>query len=163
VLNFCKNNGIILLSFPTHTTHHLQPLDISVFGPFKKYYFATVDNWMISNPGKILSIYDIPKMVNAALPKALSQQNIVSSFAATGIMPFNPDIFTDADYYLSSDFTDRPLHEHTASQEAVPGCSTSLADDIEHFDSGPSTNSGSQGIVVSPEQLRPYPKAGERK
>jgi hypothetical protein len=35
-LDFCKKNGIVLLSFPPHCTHKLQPLDRAVFGPFKK-------------------------------------------------------------------------------------------------------------------------------
>ena len=35
VLNFTKDNGITMLSFPPHTSHKLQPLDRSVYGPFK--------------------------------------------------------------------------------------------------------------------------------
>ena len=34
VLNFCKANGITLLSFPLHIFHKLQPLDREVFGQF---------------------------------------------------------------------------------------------------------------------------------
>jgi hypothetical protein len=30
--------GIDLLTLPAHTTHRLQPLDVSVFGPFKSYF-----------------------------------------------------------------------------------------------------------------------------
>ena len=37
VPNFCKENGITLLSFPAHCSHKLQPLDRSVYGPFKKF------------------------------------------------------------------------------------------------------------------------------
>lgn len=33
-----NNFGIDLLTFPTHTTHRLQPLDVSMFGPFKNYF-----------------------------------------------------------------------------------------------------------------------------
>lgn len=29
---------IDLLTLPTHTTHRLQPLDVSVFGPFMTYF-----------------------------------------------------------------------------------------------------------------------------
>ncbi|KAF2878894.1 hypothetical protein ILUMI_27271 [Ignelater luminosus] len=32
-LDYCKRNGIVLLSFPPHCTHKLQPLDRAVFGP----------------------------------------------------------------------------------------------------------------------------------
>ncbi|KAJ8967719.1 hypothetical protein NQ314_002665 [Rhamnusium bicolor] len=33
-LNFLKNNGVCVLSFPPHCSHKLQPLDRSVYGPF---------------------------------------------------------------------------------------------------------------------------------
>ena len=35
-LNLAKENGIVMLSFPPHCSHKLQPLDVLVFGPFKK-------------------------------------------------------------------------------------------------------------------------------
>ena len=34
-IHFCRENGIELLTFPPHCTHHMQPLDVSVMGPFK--------------------------------------------------------------------------------------------------------------------------------
>lgn len=36
-VDFCRSNGIVLLSFPPHCSHRLQPLDRSVFGPLKWY------------------------------------------------------------------------------------------------------------------------------
>ncbi|CAH2020531.1 unnamed protein product [Acanthoscelides obtectus] len=45
-LNFAKQNGILLLTLPPHCSHKLQPLDLAVFGPFKKYYGASCDRWM---------------------------------------------------------------------------------------------------------------------
>ncbi|XP_014845953.1 PREDICTED: uncharacterized protein LOC106919834 [Poecilia mexicana] len=35
-IDFCKEKGIVLLTFPPHCSHKLQPLDRSVYGPFKK-------------------------------------------------------------------------------------------------------------------------------
>lgn len=36
IYNFCKSNGIALLTLPPHTSHRLQPLDVTFFGPLKK-------------------------------------------------------------------------------------------------------------------------------
>ena len=36
VLDYCKDNGVVLLSFPPHCSHKLQPLDRTAFGPLKK-------------------------------------------------------------------------------------------------------------------------------
>lgn len=154
VLNFCKDNGIILVSFPPHTSHRLQPLDKSVYGPFKKYYFAGVDQWMTNNPGKTYSIYDIPGVVKQALPNATNPANVMSGFSATGIMPFNPEVFTEADF-LSSYVTDRPLTSDEPQQSTSP--------ETTNQQPVPSTSSGSGTIYVSPQELKPYPKAGERK
>lgn len=37
VLDLAKDNGVVMLPYPPHCSHKLQPLDVSVFGPFKKY------------------------------------------------------------------------------------------------------------------------------
>ena len=42
-ITFAKENFLILLTFPPHCSHRLQPLDVSVFGPFK-YYFRLAQN-----------------------------------------------------------------------------------------------------------------------
>ncbi|KAJ8937508.1 hypothetical protein NQ314_011822 [Rhamnusium bicolor] len=47
-INFCRDNGITMVSFPPHTSHHLQPLDVSVFGPFKTYCNVSFNDWMIN-------------------------------------------------------------------------------------------------------------------
>ena len=86
-LNFATENGITMLTFPPHTTHRLQPLDRSVYGPFKKYVNAAMDAWMLSNPGKSCSIYNIPQIVATAFPQAVTPQNIMSGFRVTGIYP----------------------------------------------------------------------------
>jgi hypothetical protein len=38
VLKFCFENNIILCRLPSHTSHKLQPCDVSVFGPLKTAY-----------------------------------------------------------------------------------------------------------------------------
>jgi len=107
ILNFAKENGITILSFPPHTTHKLQPLDRSVFGPFKRHYDAAFDSFMVANPGRPATIYDIPPLVKSAFEKAMTPANITSGFRTTGIMPFNSDIFGPDDFAPSS-VSDRP-------------------------------------------------------
>ena len=38
VIRFCQVNSLVLLCLPPHTTHKLQPLDVSVFSPLAKRY-----------------------------------------------------------------------------------------------------------------------------
>ncbi|XP_063237415.1 uncharacterized protein LOC134539361 [Bacillus rossius redtenbacheri] len=48
-LDFAKENGIVMLSFPPHCTHRLQPLDRSVFAPLKKQINRAMDAWLRNN------------------------------------------------------------------------------------------------------------------
>lgn len=107
-VDFAKENGITLLTIPPHTSHRLQPLDVTVFGPFKRSYTTAVDGWMRSNPGKTVTIHDIPGLVKAAQEVAMTSRNIVSGFKNTGIFPFNRDTFTESDF-ASADVYDQPL------------------------------------------------------
>lgn len=58
-ITYCKENGIVLLSLPPHCSHKLQPLDCSVYGPFKKLINTASDAWMRMNPAKPMTIYNI--------------------------------------------------------------------------------------------------------
>jgi hypothetical protein len=42
VIRLCVANKIILLCLPPHTTHLLQPLDISLFAPLALYYKSKI-------------------------------------------------------------------------------------------------------------------------
>ena len=44
--------GLDLLTLPSHTTHRLQPLDGSIFAPFKKYFRCYRDAWVMKNRGR---------------------------------------------------------------------------------------------------------------
>lgn len=120
-----KNNGVILLTFPPHTSHRLQPLDRTVYGPLKKYYNEVCRQWLLSNPGKRISIYEIAAIFGQAYQQAFSVKNILSGFSATGIFPVNRNIFEDSDF-LAADVTDRPLVP-TENEDAVADRSSPLA------------------------------------
>ena len=51
-VDFCKQNGIIILCFPPHCSHKLQPLDRSDYGLLKKCYNTACNSWMKLNPGE---------------------------------------------------------------------------------------------------------------
>jgi hypothetical protein len=115
-IELCRESGIIILSLPPHCSHKLQPLDRSVYGPFKKYVNSMSDAWIRSNPGKTMSIYDIPEVVRDALPLATTFKNIQSGFRVSGVWPLNRHIFTD-DEFLTSAVTDRPYLINADNEE----------------------------------------------
>lgn len=97
-IDVARENGIVLLTLPPHTSHKLQPLDVGVYGPFKTAYNRAIDGWLRSNPGKTVTIYDIPFLVYQAQIAAVVPRNIASGFKATGITPFDSHIFTEMEF-----------------------------------------------------------------
>lgn len=133
VLDYAKSNGITMLSFPPHCSHRLQPLDRSVFGPFKKHVNTAMDSWMRNNPGKVMTIYNIPSIVKIAFPLALTQNNVQNGFAKCGISPYNPQIFTETDF-APAFVTDRPIPVPDSQEE----CSS--VNDSDHASSTSNPN-----------------------
>jgi hypothetical protein len=128
VLDFAKANGITILSYPPHTTHKLQPLDRSVFGPFKKHYDTAFDSFMVSNPGKPANIYDIPPLVKHAFQKAMTSINITAGFRTTGIFPFNRDVF-GSDDFAPSFVSDRAVPPAMVAPSTVPPATVNAQQD----------------------------------
>jgi hypothetical protein len=50
---FCKENAIICLCMPPHTSHLLQPLDVGVFGPLKRAYGKLVEGIIVAGNNHI--------------------------------------------------------------------------------------------------------------
>lgn len=105
-INLCKENGVSLLTFPPHCSHRLQPLDVAVYGPLKTHYNNACTSWLHSNPATPMTVFNIAQCFGDAYPLAFIPRNITSGFRATGIWPYNRDIFTDDDFGAAN-VTDR--------------------------------------------------------
>lgn len=85
-IDYARENGIIILTFPPHCSHKLQPLDVTVYSSFKGCYNTQVTNRLtIEKPGTPLSIYDIAGLIGKAFPQSFTPSNIISGFSTTGI------------------------------------------------------------------------------
>lgn len=107
-LDLAKKSGVVVLTFHPHTTHRMQPLDVGLMGPFKTYYYSALEAWMLQNPGKPVTIYEIARFIGHAYPRSMTPLNIAAAFTKCGIFPYNKDIFTNEDFMPSS-VTDRPI------------------------------------------------------
>ena len=64
--DLARENGVVVLPIPPHTSHYLQPLDRTCYGPFKTAFGVAMDGWVRSHPGRIVTIYDVPSLVGEA-------------------------------------------------------------------------------------------------
>lgn len=89
--DLCKlalENGVHILKLPPHTTHVLQPLDVTVFGPFKTDWDKQLVKWQRQNPRKRIPKQDFVELLNKVYD-CVSIDNIQSGFIATGIYDAN--------------------------------------------------------------------------
>jgi hypothetical protein len=70
-LDLAKENGVVM-SFPSHTFLKVQPSDKSFYGPSKKFVKSAPEARIRSNPGKTMTIYDIPFIASRSLRNALT-------------------------------------------------------------------------------------------
>nr|CAI5825039.1 unnamed protein product [Callosobruchus analis] len=204
-IRLAKENGVILVTLHPHTSKKMQPLDKSVFGPFKTYFNQAANEKMLTpgHIGKPLTIYDIAELVGKAFPRAFTPTNIASGFKSTGFHPLNENIFSDADF-LAASFSDRPLPQETSTQpdcflpeESSVQTDNSLVEEppaqvdpylpqeyvqsdkqsTQQFSQGPSDQAEMHlnfsktpqkvgpcsSKLITPEIIRPHPKAAPRK
>ncbi|XP_072392442.1 uncharacterized protein [Diabrotica undecimpunctata] len=57
--DFCRSNHIHVVSLPPHSSHRLQPLDVSFYGPLKNAFNKGRDNFMKTNVYQKITPYDI--------------------------------------------------------------------------------------------------------
>jgi hypothetical protein len=85
-------NDISLITLPPHTLHKLRPLACTIFVPYGTYYNTLLNDWLLSNPGKLQQSTVLQSLLENLLAKHLSN-NVEKGFHVTGIYPPNENIF----------------------------------------------------------------------
>lgn len=119
VIEYARQNSVVMLCLPPHTTHRMQPLDKTVFGPLKTAYNAACDKFMVSHPGRRISAYDQAELFTDAYLKVATMKNAITGFSSTGLWPFNPDVFSESDFAPSL-ITDEPPPQVAAPLTVQP-------------------------------------------
>ena len=95
---FARDHGIHLITLPPHCTHKMQPLDCCYFRALKAAYNRSADSWMVANPGKRITVYDVAGLFKDAYLKTATQEKAIKGFQMCGLFPYNPNIFSDEDF-----------------------------------------------------------------
>ena len=128
--------GLDLLTLPSHTTHRLQPLDVSIFAPFKKYFRRYRDAWVMKNRGKAACKEILAMWVSLGLQRALTPSKIEGGFRGTSIWPLNPGMI---EKYLGLAWPFEPVElEGIENFDSAPDAAT-VAPDEAHARASAST------------------------
>ena len=96
-IDFARQHGIVLITFPPHCTHRLQPLDRTYFKSLKSAYSRSCDNWLTTNRGRAITQYEVMTLFAQAYSSSANIQSAVNGFAVSGLWPFDDTKF-DAEF-----------------------------------------------------------------
>jgi transposase len=114
ILEKAEQENITILALPPHTTHFLQPLDRSVFGPFNKAYNRYCSEFLSDHPCNLVNKWTFPGLFSKAWVTAMTKQNIVNGFRGCGIYPLNKAAVPESAYLPSNAYeTERAIAEPT--------------------------------------------------
>lgn len=102
LLDKARDNGVVLLCLPPHTSHKLQPLDVTFFKPLSLYYGEEIRKWLRCHPGKVVTLFQVSSIFGAAFLRAATMPTAINGFKKTGIWPSDLNVFSDADYLPSA-------------------------------------------------------------
>ena len=87
----CKENNIITLCLPAHSSHLTQPLDVGCFSVLKRAHSREVEYFIklyINHITKVEFLLAF-KAVHFA---AITKDNVKGGFRGAGLVPFNPEV-----------------------------------------------------------------------
>lgn len=80
VIEMARNNGVIIICFPPHCSHRLQPLDVYFMKPLSLYYEEEARKWLRTKAGRIITLHDISKLFGQAFLRAANLRTAVNGF-----------------------------------------------------------------------------------
>ncbi|XP_015114824.1 uncharacterized protein LOC107039621 isoform X2 [Diachasma alloeum] len=89
--DFCRENGIELISIHPNYINFLQPMDVAVFHPLKAAWRDAVTEWRLTKDGNRVKREHFGGVLEKALGKMKWESILANGFQATGLHPFNPD------------------------------------------------------------------------
>lgn len=107
-LELARDHGVILLQLPGHTTHKLQPLDVSFFKPLETFCIQEMQKYLRTYPNLIISLFQIAQIFTPAYQRAATIENAVSGFKNTGIWPVNRNVFAEHEYAAADNLLAEP-------------------------------------------------------
>ena len=87
-LRILNNAHIIAVSIPAHSSAYLQVHDVSIFGPFKRYFNSEMSEYIRLNSPK-LKLRELAPIIEDPWYHA-STKNIRAGFQKVGLWPLNP-------------------------------------------------------------------------
>ncbi|KAL3668430.1 hypothetical protein V7S43_019049 [Phytophthora oleae] len=103
VVKYGADRDVHLFILPGNTSHFLQPLDVAVFGPFKRFFEKALKSFLRQNGNKLPIKDDIAGIARDPLVKACCPDNAKNGFAKAGIFPLSLDVMMKAKFSIAAE------------------------------------------------------------
>lgn len=128
-------NDVCLFTFPAHTSHLLQPLDVGVYRSLKSLWGKELNRYMVKNPLEKPNRYNFYEIFNTPFLEAFSRINIINAFKKSGVCPYDMNVVSP-EALAPSRLTDkepteqrsRPISPAVTSSPSVPNASPVVED-----------------------------------
>lgn len=92
-LDYYDKNRILVVQFPSHSTHTLQPLDVVAFKSLSSHYSNELNQFMVKSHGMLpVAKRDFFGMFWSVWDLTFKQPLILKAFEATGISPRSAEV-----------------------------------------------------------------------
>lgn len=141
VLEAAIENNITILKLPPHSSHLLQPLDLSVFRPFKLKWDEKLISWQRQHVGRKLP----KKMFSQFLCETwrdISRDVIKGGFRKAGITPFNKNVIPEEVFPPEAikRWNDHKTNEHIEETMDLPNAMTVQENSVPSVAAGSTTS-----------------------
>ncbi|KAJ4428607.1 hypothetical protein ANN_24651 [Periplaneta americana] len=89
VIDFARENDIHLMTYPSHCSHIIQPMDLSVYKSLNNAWANELDRYKRNNPVGAPIRFDFGKLFSVPYAIAFSAEKIRNGFRKAGIYPMN--------------------------------------------------------------------------
>lgn len=90
---FCCEKGFNVVSVPPHTSHRLQPLDVTFFSSLHTAYTKECDLHMKTHHYNEIDVIDIAELFAKAYNRVTPKEKVLNGFKNAGIFPLNRNMF----------------------------------------------------------------------
>uniref|UniRef100_A0A8H7K3R7 HTH CENPB-type domain-containing protein n=1 Tax=Bionectria ochroleuca TaxID=29856 RepID=A0A8H7K3R7_BIOOC len=101
----CFKNKIWLLFLPSHSSHVLQPLDLSIFSALKRAFRRFLSEQQLQTDSSPVGKMTFLRCYHLARLAALTVENILSGWKASGMWPINVAVPLMSPYVLAPRYT----------------------------------------------------------
>lgn len=157
VIELAKKNKVYLMTFPAHTSHILQPLDVGVYKSLKSSWAKILNNHMIQHPNNMPSRTHFHELFTPAFLDSFTPLNIINSFKKAGACPYNRNI-VPSEALAPSKLTD----SDRVSSLATPSRTQSLSSGLGQLTPTVSTSNTSEDQLQGIDDLLQVPYAPKR-